>query len=76
MLLIFEHFSAVYCQVYMLWSGGRQGQEAAVLWRKLWGEPVDCGGRHEGGAVGCGGMQEEGAVGCGGTQGGKAPSIF
>ena len=71
----------------MLWSGGRQGQEAAVLWRKLWGEPVVCGGRHEGGAVvcggrheggavGCGGMQEEGAVGCGGTQGGKAPSIF
>ena len=29
-----------------------------VLWRKLWGEAVVCGGRQEGGAVDCGERQE------------------
>ena len=30
-------FLPFFYQVYKLWSGGKQGQEAAVLWRMIWG---------------------------------------
>ena len=30
-------FLPFFYQVYKLWSGGKQGQEAAVLWRIIWG---------------------------------------